>query len=182
MAEEEKQELELEKELESVDSKIQTAIDEVQKQFKTEIAGLNRKNSELEKELETERKTKMTDLERVQFEKEAAEKKAATLEAQQEQFKVDQMIMAGLSAKEINVGVKSLMKRPGTADELVNWINTFTASVETEVERRVNERLKGKTPDSSGQQATTKTLDSFKDGNSASEAEFIEYLKQTIGA
>ena len=176
MAEEEKQELELEKELESVDSKIQTAIDEVQKQFKSEIAGLNRKNSELEKELETERKTKMTDLERVQFEKEAAEKRAAALEAQQEEYKVDQMIMAGLSAKEINVGVKSLMSRPATADELLNWINNFTTSVESEVERRVNERLKGKDPGTSEKKGPAKKLDSFADGQTATEAEFLEYL------
>lgn len=164
-----------------VDSKIQAAIQEVQKQFKSEISGLNRRNSELEKELESERKAKMSETERYKFEKEAAEKRAADLEARQQEYQTEQMITAGLAAKEINVTVKSLMKRPETAEDLVEWVNIFNKTVESEVERRVNQRLAGKTPESSPNKEPTKNLQSFADGKAASEDDFLAYLKQTIG-
>lgn len=165
-----------------VDSKITAAMAEIEKKFKTEIAGLNRRNTELEKELETEHKSKMTETERLKFEKEAAEKRAADLEAKQQEYQTDQMIMAGLAAKDINATAKSLMVKPGTAEELVAWMTTFTKTIESEVERRVNERLTSAPPKASDKKPVGKTLETFEDGKSATEAEFLEYLKTQLGA
>jgi type IV secretory pathway VirB4 component len=165
------------KEVMDIDAKLA----EIEKRFKAEISGLNRKNTELEKELDKERVAKMSETERLKHEKEAAEKRAADLEARQQEYQVEQMILAGLAGAKINPAVKQLMQRPETDAAINDWVKTFAGIVDAEAEIRVNERLKGKAPQASTQRGPVKALENFKDGQNASEAEFLAYLEKTLG-
>jgi arsenate reductase-like glutaredoxin family protein len=161
---------------------IEARFAEIEKRFKAEISGLNRKNSELVKELDEEKKAKMTEAERLQLEKKQAEAKAAELEEKLTAFETEQMITAGLAENKIPLAVKALMKKPGTQEELTKWVKAFSTAVESEVERRVTERLtKSKAPQSSAEPRSFKPLENFEDGKKASDSDFLAYLGQAIG-
>jgi len=163
----------------TVDEKIASAIAEQNERVKAEMSGLNRRNSELEKELENEKIANMTDKEREKHE-------IAQLREENEQYKTRQadierkaLITEGLASNSIDPSAMELMREPKDSDGVQGWVSNFNARVESEVAKRVNERLAGApVPKSSGNQAQVNY--EGKKGEDMTPEEFEAYLADTV--
>jgi len=165
----------------SVDDKIQAAITAAEERFKADVAGLNRRNSELEKELESEKVSHLSDKEKLEYEKQLRETDLADREAKLAEAVRVNMITNGLASNKLDISVANLMRTPATAEELQTWVTDFSVMVQTETEKRVNEALTGSAPKSGPTPGNAKPLANFEDGRNASKEEFENYLKSVVG-
>ena len=167
-----------------VDSKIAAAIEEAKKsiadQFKSEIAGLNRRNTELEGELESEKKARMSEKERAEYEREQKDKEIAEREQKLAAAERASTIASGIADRKLDPDVRKLMTTPTTAEEFQTWANNYEALQASYIERQVNERLAGRAPESSGNGKRNVALETFDDGRKASEEDFVAYLTKTV--
>jgi len=167
---------------ENVDNKIKEAMDKYSEQVKSEISGLNRRNTELEKELEAEKTAHMSDKDKLEYEKEQRDKDLAEREERLVEAERKNVITSGLAEKGLDLSVSNLMNKPTNAAELVAWLETFESLVNPEVEKQVNIRLSaGGKPTSGGTPTTVKPLNSFEDAKNASEEDFKAYLETQMG-
>lgn len=133
----------------NVEELISKAITEVSEKFKTEISGLNRRNSELEKELKKKELEGLTESERVKAELEEARKEKQRLEEETKNLTrgrlVDSEILnAGLPI-EFAKRIKGEDHESIKADILE--LKTFLDSeVNKRIEVEINKRLSGKAP------------------------------------
>ena len=159
--------------MDAVKKMIQSETDRVRTEYVQKL-----KESEAEKE--ELKKAQMDEAERLRYEKEAAEKRAADIEARQKELELDNAITTGLAEKKLDTTVKALTKGIKTKDEAETWFETLNTVIDRIAEARVNERLAGKPPQSGGDPKPPKTLETFKDAQNASEADFLAYLNQAV--
>lgn len=163
-AEEQEQVVESQDQGKSQDNGIEERLANLEKGYKSEIAGLNRKLSEKDDALKTYQREKMTETERIEAERKelaeerqkiANEKKALTTQKLVE----SELRGVGLSldfAKRIHGETESEIK----AD--VQALNDlFNSNVNKVVEKTVNERLAGKSPKSTEETKNTITRTEF---------------------
>lgn len=137
----------------NVEELVSKAIEEVKEKFKSEVAGLNRRNSELEKELKKKDLEKLSEKERIQAELDEARKEKERIEREAADIvrgrNVDKALYdAGLAqdfAKRI-IG--------DTDEEIKADVKTLKKFLEAEInkgiEAEVNKRLAGKAPQQGG--------------------------------
>ena len=134
---------------------------ELEERYKKEIAGLNKKNSELEGKVKKTEQEKMTEAERIEAERKELEAEKQTIKQQ----KIDLMV-----AKELaNSGLpEEFAKRISgeTEDEIkadVKWLKDFLTSKAHELsEGEIAKRLAGDTP-KGGQKTDVSTLQGMYD-------------------
>jgi len=137
----------------NVEELVSKAIEDVKEKFKTEISGLNRRNSELEKELRKKDLEKLSEKERIQAELDEARAEKDRIEHEAREIvrgrNVDKALYdAGLSqefAKRIIGDDEESIK----AD--VKKLKEFmSAEINKGIEAEVNKRLAGKAPETGG--------------------------------
>jgi cell division septum initiation protein DivIVA len=137
----------------NVEELVSKAIEDVKLQLKSEISGLNRRNSELEKELKKKDLEKLSEKERIQAELDEAREEKKRIEQEAAEIirgrNVDKELYdAGLSVEfakrvigqteeEIKADVKALKK-------------FIDAEINKGIEAEVNRRLSGKPPQAGG--------------------------------
>lgn len=163
----------------TIDEKIEAAIAAQNERVKAEMSGLNRRNSELEKELEDAKIANMTEKEREKHE-------IAQLKQENEQYKTRQadierkaLITEGLASNSIDPSAMELMREPKDSDSILGWVANFNARVESEVAKRVNERLAGAPTPKSGVKTPSADYQG-KRGQDMSKEEFDAYLADTL--
>ena len=137
----------------TVDEKIAEAIAEVAQGFKKEVAGLNRRNSELEKELAEERKAKMSEEERIKAEIEEAKKEAEAERSEAAKLRKERLIDKALY--DVGLPVEFAKHITGDDEESINdSVTSFNSYVDTivnkKIEEEINKRLAGKPPEGGG--------------------------------
>ena len=157
---------------EDVEKIIQSATDRVRTEY-------SRKLKETEAEAEELKKQAMSEKERIAYEKEAAEKRAAELQARFDEMERKALITEGLAQNSIDPKAMGLMRQPKDATELESWVTEFNAHVESEVTRRVNERLAG-TPKPKGGETNEPVNYAGKRGADMTPQEFEAYLAATL--
>ena len=166
---------------ESVDDKIKAAVTAAIDGVKGEIAGLNRKNTELETELESEKKAHMTDSKRLEYEREQKDTALAEREQRVTELERNNRITDGLATAGLDLSAKELMVIPSTDEDVAAWVARQMTFINAEVEKRVAEALTtGPKPKGSPGPTLVKDFDSKTIG-SATEAEAIDYLAKIIG-
>lgn len=137
----------------SIDEKIASAIAEQEKKFKSEINGLNRRNSELEKlaaerekALEAERTAHMSEKEKAQHEIEKQKEEALRYIEEGKKAKWEMMILKGLSDSKLGSEVMQLMTPPTDEESLSKWISTLNSYVKNSADARVNANLLANAP------------------------------------
>ena len=181
-----------EQEPEKREPTVKEQIDSAMAVYKGEIAGLNKRNSELEKELKRAAKDKedlakahMSDKERHEFDNQKREEDMARREAVVEEQQREAMINLALSANGVDASAKELMQTPKTPEEADAWTALFQEAVKAGVEKGVNVALakgNGAPKSGAGSGVTAKLLDSFEDGKNASPEAFQQYLEATINS
>lgn len=122
---------------------------EVEKRFKTEINGLNRRNSELEKKLEEMEKAKMSEKERVEYDLQKAKEEAEKARREAHEFqlartRLEKLFASGLDADAADfVGGATPEEIEGRIKKLNDYIERrASARVEAEVKRRFEDTAK----------------------------------------
>ena len=138
------------------------------------ISETKKENEQLQREVEEKAKAAMDDTQRLVYEKEAAEKKAAESDARYEEMQRTSMISDGVAQNKLDPSVTKLMRVPTTLEERDDWFATYKALQEPYVATTVNERLAGApTPKVNGTKATVDYQG--KSGADMSEEEFVAY-------
>jgi len=163
----------------TVDEKIAAAIAAQTESFKAEINGLNRRNTELEKELENEKIAHMSEKEREKHEAEQLRIENEQLKAHAQEIQRKALITNGLASDGLDPSVMSLMREPKDESELEGWKAQLNKLIEPEVQKRVNERLAG-TPKPKGGETNEPVNYAGKSGAEMSQAEFNAYLAATL--
>lgn len=100
-----------------------------------------------EKAKEAEKLAKMNAQQKQEYELEKANKKAEELEARINRYEMSKEASKMLSEKDIKVTDDLLeVVTKGTADETKAMVESFLNVVDSEVQKQVNEKLKGSTP------------------------------------
>jgi len=157
---------------EDVEKIIQSATDRVRTEYVQKLKAT-------EAEAEDLKKQAMSEKERVLYEKEAAEQKAADLQSRFDTMERKALITEGLASNNIDPSAMGLMREPKDGDELTGWVANFNARVESEVQKRVNERLAGTPQPKSGNQEVSVNYQGKK-GEDMSKEEFYAYLADTL--
>jgi DNA repair exonuclease SbcCD ATPase subunit len=116
---------------------------DITKQFKAEITGLNRRNSELEKKLEEAEKAKMTEKERAEFDLKQAREAADKARREAQEFQLERTRLEKLFAAGLDADAAPLVggNTPEEIEERVKKLNEYidkraSARVEAEVKKR----------------------------------------------
>lgn len=116
---------------------------DIEKRFKTEINGLNRRNSELEKKLEEAEKAKMTEKERAEFDLKRAKEEADKARREAQEFQLERTRLERLYAAGLDADAAGFVGggTPEEIDERVKKLNEYierraSARVEAEVKKR----------------------------------------------
>jgi len=159
----------------------------IEEKYKSNIAGLDRKNTELAKELESEKTAHMNDKEKAEYErtkfKEDLDKREKALA--DKQWDID--VADTLSAASLPVDLKRLMQRPVDGDSMQRWIENLTAyeaKREKEIRNEILLKNGGPAP-RAGAAPTTATqeeLDKFDFTAFATHAEAMAAWEKLIAA
>ena len=163
----------------TIDEKIAAAKAELEERFKSEISGLNRRNSELEKELENEKIAKMNEKEREKHEAEQLRQENERLKADAQAIQRKALITNGLASDGFDPSVMSLMREPKDETELEGWKAHLKKLIEPEIAKRVNERLTA-APKPKGTSENPDVDFKGKKGQEMSKEEFDAYLVATL--
>jgi len=134
---------------ELIQTKIKEAQIEFESKYKAEIAGLNKANSKLQKDLEAKELEKLDEKSRAAKEIESAKAEKEKILRETEEIKKQRIIETAI----FDAGLpKEFAKRINGSDEdeIVKDVKAFTTYFEAEVNKRieveVNKRLGGKAP------------------------------------
>lgn len=142
---------------ETMDSAIKQAMADMDKKYKSMIDGLNRRNSELEKQLETEKQEHMSEKEKSEYQFKRQQQELEARERALQQAQLDMMITNGLAGAKLSTNLRKLMSTPANEESLGEWVTQFQALVKAEADARVNAALVGqKSAPQSGNGAATK--------------------------
>lgn len=157
---------------EDVEKIIQSATDRVRTEYSQKLKATEAEAEELKKQA-------MSEKERIAYEKEAAENRAAELQTRFDAMERKALITEGLASNNIDPLAMGLMREPTDEAGVNSWVANFNARVESEVTKRVNERLAGTPPPKSGEQTKSVNYEGKK-GEDMTPEEFNAYLVDTI--
>ena len=157
---------------EDVEKIIQSATDRVRTEYSQKLKATEAEAEELKKQA-------MSEKERIAYEKEAAENRAAEFQTRFDAMERKALITEGLASNNIDPLAMGLMREPTDEAGVNSWVANFNARVESEVTKRVNERLAGTPPPKSGEQTKSVNYEGKK-GEDMTPEEFNAYLVDTI--
>jgi len=110
-----------------VSAAVAKAAAAIEEKYKSNIAGLDRKNTELTKELESEKTAHMNDKEKAEYERKKFQEDLDKRERALSEKQWDIDAADTLSAASLSVELKQLMQRPKDRESMEAWIEAFTS-------------------------------------------------------
>ena len=166
---------------------IEARFNKLEETHKAEVAGLNRKNSEREKEVEQLKLDKLEGKERAEKELELLKTEKERILAETGKIKIDRLIEKSLIDSELPVEFANRIKGDDEANikEDVQKFKTFIdAQIEKGVEAQVNARLAGKGPEAGAKLGDgterEKLIAQYNEAEKAGDAKTMTMLKGKI--
>lgn len=148
---EETQSGDLAKQIEEATGKVKA---EIEAQFKSEISGLNRRNSELEKKLDEEAKAKMDEKERIEFEKKQAKEETEAAKKEADEYRVKLIRERLTHEAELSADFVALLRGESEGD-IKTEIEGLKKLIAREAEKHLESEYGGKKPTASTGKAVT---------------------------
>lgn len=114
---------------------------EIEKRFKTEIDGLNRRNSLLEKKLEEAEKEKMSEKERAEYDLKKVREEADKARREAQEFQLERIRLARLYEAGLDEKAAAFVGG-GTEEEIQQRVKTLTEFIEARASARVEAEVK----------------------------------------
>ena len=126
---------------EMVGKAVANAVAQVEGKYKNDLAGVHKRNSELEKDLESEKEAHMSDKELAKHGREKAEADLKRRESEVAHAQLELLLTNGLAEAKLSPKLRKLMAAPTDADGLKAWIEAYTDLVKNDSDARVNRSL-----------------------------------------
>ena len=145
-------------------NELEKRLEKLESQYKSEIAGLNRKISEKDEALKRFEREKMTEAERIEAERKEIETERARISAERLALTNQKIIESELRSAGLPLEFAKRIQGQNESDiksDVLALKDLFQTSVTQVVEKTVNERLSGKPPKSTEEQKNTITRTEF---------------------